>query len=97
MGGVGDRHSKIKRQGPFLSDQYGGQCNIIFACGDTGEEAGPGDDLLIDLEWRRLSQHRQKFVVETGRLAILDEFERGDVANNEAELYDLIVRRFRKK
>jgi len=24
------------------------------------------------------------------------EFERGDVANNEAELYDLIVRRFRK-
>ena len=25
------------------------------------------------------------------------QFERGDVANNEAELYDLIVRRFRKK
>jgi hypothetical protein len=25
------------------------------------------------------------------------QFERGDVANNESELYDLIVRRFRKK
>jgi hypothetical protein len=25
------------------------------------------------------------------------QFERGDVANNEAELYDLVVRRFRKK
>jgi hypothetical protein len=60
------------------------------------------DGLARDLQRARTTKEERITANTVMRVALQllmknYQFERGDVANNEAELYDLIVRRFRKK
>ena len=60
------------------------------------------DALARDLQRARTTKEERITANTVMRVALQllmknHQFERGDVANNEAELYDLIVRRFRNK
>ena len=51
---VGDRAGEVERLLALLGDDRGGDRDIVFAGADAGEDAGPGQDLLLDLERRVL-------------------------------------------
>ena len=67
--------------------------DVVFAGADAGENAGPGQDLLLDLERRGFAQIFDQLVVEAGRLAVLDEFEGAEIVlgrNDQAALLDFV-------
>ena len=93
MRGVRDRAGEIKRLLALLGDDRRGNGNIVLAGTDAGQNASPGQDFLFDLERREFAQIFDQFVIETGRLSVLDEFERTKIffrRNDETALLDFI-------
>ena len=71
-------------------DGHGGDRDVIFARAHAGEQACPGQDLLLDLEGSILAQLVDEFVVEAGRLAVLDELEGAEIVLSMPELSEPI-------
>ena len=93
MRSVGDRAREIERLPAFPGDDRGRDRNVVFAGADAGEDAGPGQDLLLDLERSVFTQILDQFVIEAGRLAILHELEGTEIVlsrNDQTTLLDLI-------
>ncbi len=90
---IRNRAGEIKRLLAFLGDDRGGDGHIIFAGRDAGQDAGPGQDFLLELEWREFAQIFDQLIVKTCGLAVLDEFEGTEIVlgrNDEAALLDFI-------
>ncbi len=93
MRGVGDRAGEIERLLAFLGDDRGRDGDIIFAGRDAGEDTGPGQDLLLDLERRVFAQIADQLVVEARWLAVLDELERTEIVlgrDDQSALLDFV-------
>ncbi len=93
MRGIRDRAGKVERLLAFLGDDGRGNGDIVFSGADAGQNTGPWQDLLLDLERRVFAQVLDQLVVETGRLAVLDEFEGTEIVlggHDQPALLDLI-------
>jgi hypothetical protein len=75
MSGVGNRACEVERLAALLGDDGRRDGDVILAGADTGQDAGPGQDFLANLERRIFAQIVDHLVVETGWLAVLHEFE----------------------
>ncbi len=93
MRGIGDRAGEIERLLALLGDDRRGNGDVVLAGAYAGQNSGPWQDLLLDLEWRVLLKILDQFIVKAGRLSVLDELEGTKVIlgrNDQAAFLDLI-------
>jgi hypothetical protein len=93
MGCVRDRAGEFERLLSFLGDDCSRNRGVVFAGRDASQNAGPRQDLLLDLERRVFLQVFDQLVIEAGRLAILDELEGAEVVlgrNDQPALLDFV-------
>jgi hypothetical protein len=73
--GAGDRGDEVEDLQPLLADDRAGDGGVVLAGRNRGQQPGPGQDFLPDLELGVLLQLRDHVVVEAFRLAGFDELE----------------------